>query len=269
MVERMQKGRAFTEVQWIPVKQLSVVWAGAQRPLNERHARKIADNFDPELVGTLSVTKPNSQGIYHLIDGQHRKVAIEMKWGKDERAPCHVFDAVEPARAAELFDNMNTARRAPGPVDLFKVRVTAKEKVQVAVNEIVLRCGLKIGYKGHNIISCVGALEFVYNSYGPVVLEATLRCLRQTWGDDSTAVSAAIVRGFGMFLSEFRHVDHKRLVDAVSAKYTPARFLSAAKAARENFGGDLSANSRDLIIRIYNEKTRSKKEKLILNKKDK
>lgn len=269
MGERMLKGNTFTEVKWIPVKNLSVVWANAQRPLNERHAQNIADNFDPEMIGTLSVTKPNGQGIYHIIDGHHRKVAIEMRWGKEEMAPCQVFDAADPARAAELFDHINSARKTPQPVDLFRVRVTAGEEVQTEVNKVVLATGYSVGHRGLNHIHCVAALEAVYMSYGPLILEGVLRLTRKVWGDDQTATTANVLRGFGMFLSEFRHLDFQKLSEAMAAKYTPARFIGAARTSKEINGGNMPLAVRDLMIRAYNEKVRNKKAHLVSNKKPK
>ena len=57
-------------IQWIPAKNLSVVWVQAQRPFVLKNAKNIADNFDKDMFGTLAVTLPNGQGIYHVIEGQ-------------------------------------------------------------------------------------------------------------------------------------------------------------------------------------------------------
>ena len=147
--EKTNKG--FKEIKWIPVKNLSVVWAQAQRGLDERHAQQIADNFDPEMFGTLAVTKPNGHGVYHIIDGHHRKVAVEKLWGDGELVPCQVFDADDPARAAKLFDHINTARKAPQPIDVFKVRVTAGNEIEVAVSNTVKHAGFNIGTKNSGL----------------------------------------------------------------------------------------------------------------------
>ncbi len=261
------KAKNFKEIKWIPVKDLSVIWVEAQRPLNEKHATMISDNFDPEMFGTLAVTLPNGHGIYHLIDGQHRKVAVEKLWGKNELVPCQVYDAQDPARAAELFGNINSGRRAPQPVELFKVRVTAKEEVQVEINRIVLKCGYSIGHRNKNTVHCVGALENVYQSYGPIVLEAVMRLIRRIWGEDQHAPVAPIVQGFGMFLSEFRTIEHVKLADALGKRYTPARFIGAARAAKEVNGGTTSMAIRDLTVQAYNTTVRGEKNKLVVNKK--
>ena len=249
------KAKGFKEIAWIPAKSLSVIWAEAQRPLNENHAQKIADNFDPEMFGTLTVTKPNGEGVYHVIDGHHRKVAVERVWGGDEKVPCQVFDAEDPARAAELFDHINSARKNPQPVDLFKVRVTAGHETEIAVNRIVNKCGYVVNYRntgGHNNIVCVAALKAVYESFGAAVLENTLNVIRATWDLDESATEAHIIRGIGEFLSEFRHVDYTRLRTVIAAKYTPARLYAAAKMGREMHGGRMSNEVKKLLIVTYN-----------------
>lgn len=257
------KLKAFKEIKWIPIKNLSVVWTEAQRPLNSKHAQMIADSFDPEMFGTIAVTKPNGHGVYHVIDGHHRKVAVEKLWGADESIPCQVFDAEDPARAAQLFDHINSGRKAPSPLELFKVRVAAGNELQVGVNNIVLKCGYTATGHQANSIACVAALEAVYHTHGPVVLEATLRLIKKIWGgDDVTAVCANIVRGIGSFLSEYRHADMERLVQAMANKYTPARLQGAAKTAREMTGGNISTAIKELMVTTYNATVRSEKAKL-------
>jgi len=269
MTKHNQENHSFHDVEWIPVKDLSIVWAEAQRPLNELHAQRIADNLDPDMFGTVSVTKPNGKGIYHVIDGQHRVVAVTKKFGREEKIPCQIFDAVDPARAAQIFDRVNSGRRALQPIELFKVRVTAGNELQTEVNKIVVKCGYFVGHRNINAIHCVAALEAVYQSYGPVVLEATLRLIHKMWGDENTATGALIIRGIGMLLSEFRHIDFERLAQAVSSKYTPSRLLGAARTAKEMAGGVGPVIIRDILVARYNSTVRGDKNKLRVNPKKK
>lgn len=265
------KGKA-SDIKWIPVKNLSVVWLDAQRPLNKKHAQMIADAFDPEMFGALAVTKPNAKNIYHVIDGQHRKVAVESKYGPDEMVPCQVYDAEDPARAAELFDHINSNRRAPAPLDIFKIRVTAGGETQVAVDKIVKACGYRVGPLGSKskggTIPCVSALEYVYQSCGPEVLTATLVTLKAIWGiEDKSAVSAFLVRGLGVFLSEFRHCSAPKLIEAVGKRYTASRMLGAARAMKEARAVNMTVAVRDLLISAYNRDARGAK-KLVLGEKN-
>src|SRR6185312_12773170 len=134
------------QTQWIPVKNLSIVWAKAQREFNERHADRIASDFDPDLFDDLVVTLPNGNGIYHVVDGQHRKAAVQKLYGEDEKVPFRVVNASDPARAAAIFDKINTGRRKPNSVELFNVRVAAGYETEVAINRIVTYLGYRIAH---------------------------------------------------------------------------------------------------------------------------
>src|SRR5262245_47168180 len=95
------------KLEWIPCRNLAVVWPEAQRPYKESVAKKIADNFDPDKFDPCRVTLPNGNGIYHLCEGQHRKSGLEMLYGPNELCPCIIVEESDPARAAEVFLGIN------------------------------------------------------------------------------------------------------------------------------------------------------------------
>jgi len=239
---------------WIPVKNLSVVWAGAQRELDERHAQHIADNFDPDMFGTLAVTLPNGNGIYHVIDGQHRKAAVQGLWGDEEKVPCNVFDANSPDRAAQIFDKINTHRKGPRPIDAFKVRVTAGNEVEVAVTAIVEGLGYKISSDhSDGMVAAVGALTGVYRSFGPETLKNTLKILQATWGMDRNAVVASIIRGYGAFLAQYGNkANWQRLVNNVQKRFTPGQFLGAVRSARDFRRGSTADAVTYVLLTTHN-----------------
>jgi hypothetical protein len=243
------------KIEWIPCKNLSVIWAQAQRTLNETHADRIADEFDPEMFGTLAVTKPNGKGVYHIIDGHHRKVALEKKYGPDEKAPCQVFDAHDPERAAQLFDSINSHRKNLSPVEVFKVRVTAGLDDEVAIDKIVRASGYYVSSHAEHerAIACVSSLMRVYRSYGPQVLEDSLKTIKATWGDDQNATMGAIVSGYGEFLTEYgRYVNYVQLREKVAKRFTPGKLMATARAARELDGHSLARTIKSLLITTYN-----------------
>jgi hypothetical protein len=202
------------------------------------------------------VTLPNGKGHYHIIDGQHRKRAIEIAFGEGQKVPCQVFNATDPARAAELFDEINSNRKTPKTIDFFKVRVTAGEPDHVAVIKIIKANGRSIqegARRTETSICAVQALLSVYRQYGAEALDVTLKLLQATWGKDKNSVAAPLIRGYGMFLAEFgRKANWQRLHEAVARRYTPGRFMGAAKTHREMNGGSMHAAVRDLLIGCYN-----------------
>jgi len=251
----MSIGKATHATKWIAVKNLSVQWANAQRPFNQKWAEEIRNNLDPDMFGVLSVTKANGKNIHHVIDGQHRKWAIEELWGETEMVPCNVFDVDTPERAAEMFNAMNTARKQPFPLDVFKVRVTAKIEPEFSVNKAAESIGFKIGNKPDDgYIRACGACVAVYRKYGKDTFIDSLLTIRRCWGLMSAAVDASMIRGFAEFLNEHGpHIDRVRLGEKVSKTYTPGRLVGAARTAREMFRGSVSGNVARVLVSIYNE----------------
>jgi len=242
------------QVKWVPCKNISVVWPQAQRPFDEAHAQQLADAFDFDMLDPIKVTLPNGNGIYHAIAGQHRKAAIELVFGADAEAPCIILPEVDVARAAKIFVTESMGQKRPQPVSIFRVKVTAEFETEVAVNKIVTGLGYHIGNSHQDkSILAVAALVSVYRSHGGRILEDTLKIIQATWGMDPNAVIAAIVRGYGAFLVE--HGDHgnwQRLKEVIAKKYTPGRFVGAARAVREMEGGNMAEAIKRLLISNYN-----------------
>lgn len=246
---------------WIPIKNLSVVWAHAQREFNERHASKIAASFDPDLFDDLVVTLPNGDGIYHVVDGQHRMAAIRSLYGEEEQVPCRVVTAKDPARAAAIFDKINTGRRLPSGIEKFRVRVTAGSETEVAINKIVTQLGCRIEGGSHsNCIRATAVLIRIHDSFGLDVLKETLVTIRGTWRDDKGAFEGPIIEGFGALIGAHRgHLDWKRLREKTGNAYTPGRLLGQAKADKEALGGSVGDGVRRVLIRNYNQGIRTGK----------
>jgi hypothetical protein len=248
------------KVEYIPVKHLSVLWVQAQRPYNEKWSREIAENFDPDKFDPLVVTKPNGEGVYHIIEGQHRRHALEMfasKFGdkaENEQAPCRVVEEADPSRAAEIWLGINAGRKKIQPINEFLVAVVANREMEVAINRVLTRVGYKVSpRKAKGTISAVAALKLIYGRYGAVILEKTLRAIGNTWSDDPQAVSSPLLRGFGIFINEFSdHVNMRRLKQQVGDRFTPFNFEMAAKAHKQSTLERIDETLSELLMREYN-----------------
>lgn len=253
-------GKAAHTTKWIRVKDLDVVWAQAQRHLDEKRAAKIAEEFDPDMFGVLSVTKVGDNGMYHVIDGQHRRRAVQILWGETEMVPCNVFDASSPARAAEIFDAMNTSRKSPQAIEIFKVRVTAGTEPEASVNKIITGLGYHVANasKMDGALRAVTACVSVYKRFGAAGLRDALFVIQGTWGKAQESVDANMIRGYAEFLATYgERIDRQRLVDRVAKQYTPGRLMGAAKSAREMFRGSVSENIGKVLVSTYNHGLRS------------
>lgn len=242
-------------IEWIAVKQLSVVWVEAQRPYRKKRAQKIADRFDFKQFDPVRVTLPNGNGIYHIVEGQHRTGAVTIKFGPDQKAPCIVLPAHDPATAAKLFDGINGLRWKVDPVSTFKVRLTAEEKTECDVNRILTHRGYRVGSlrEGSRNINAVNALIEVYDHNGPKVLDEVLQILSATWPSDPQATSANLLRGYGQVLGEFgSKVNWGHLKQSVATKYTPGSLVAVAKQLKDAQGGSLAEAVASTIVGVYN-----------------
>ncbi len=258
-------------VKWLPVSTLEITWDTAQRRLDERHARRIADNLDPQAFGVLAVTNVDSNGHYHVIDGQHRVAALRIlgDWD-DQKVPCLVHDIDGPVEAARMFDRIfNTAKR-PQAIDRFLVRVQAGERIESEIAAVVSRNGLKVGWEsrpGH--ISCVTALLSVYNAWGSPkthkqnaggadAVDQTLKVLLAAWPDDRDAVHQALVKGMGGVVNAYHDkLDTERLVEKLRKSGTAAGLVGRGRGVREVMKITHASGCARVITDIYNKGLRS------------
>jgi hypothetical protein len=252
------------QIQWIEAKALSVIWVEAQRPFNKNHAKKIADNYDFDRFDPVRVTLPNGKGIYHIVEGQHRHAATVMRFGDQQRIPCIVAPVQTPAEAAQLFDGVNGMRWRVDPVASYRVRLTAGEQTENAIERIIRHRGYKVGSmrEGSRNINAVGALISIFHINGPKVLDDVLQVLSATWPADPRATTSSLLRGYGALLGEYgSKVNWQTLKENVSKKYTPGSLIAFAKTHQEGEGGSMTQAVKRVLVAIYN-KTQPQDKKL-------
>lgn len=247
------------KLEWIPVRNLAVVWGEAQRQFKPAWAKEIADGFDPEKFDPIKVMLPNGNGIYHICEGQHRVGAVRILWGDHETVPCLVAQASDPARAAEIFLDTNTNRALVSKISKFKVSVVAQRKEEVAIDRIVRHCGYRVdGSHNNDCIAAVDALKFVYRK-GAKTLDRTLTTLRQAWGGDASAVSSPLLRGIGAFICEFSEDIEWARLQATLAKMTPGQMANSIKGIKETHHINSVEAAHQLLLRLYNRGLREDK----------
>lgn len=246
------------KLQWIPVRNLAVVWQDAQRPFNPAWAKQIAAEFDPDKFNPVKTMLPNGNGIHHICEGQHSVAAVRELWGEDEQVPCLVAPTSDRAAAAEIFLVTNTNRKHVNKVAKFKVSVVAGRKDEVAIDKIVQHWGYRVdGSHAQDCIAAVDALAFVYNK-GKQTLDRTLRTLRQTWGGDPAAVSGPLLRSYGAFICEFSSsIDWGRLCDSVKkGLLSPGRLMDQITVFKETAHVTTTEAGVCCLLKIYNKNLR-------------
>lgn len=244
-------------VKWIPVRDLDVRWAEAQRHINQKRVDKIAANLDPDAIGVITVS-PGQDGKYHIIDGQHRVAAIKQAWGDGQQVPCQVIEeAGSPAEAADIWLTVNTDRATPHSFERFGVAITAGRELECAVNEVIEASAFVLGKGG---IQAVQVCMRIHERQGAGALAWVLDAADKIWKAGGPAGQANILEGLAAFLARFRYeeegtvydFDDARLVKQVALRYVPSRLIGSARAARETFGGSMGVNVARVMTRAYN-----------------
>ena len=255
-------GRAQHTTKWLLVSELGVKWEDAQRTYDPKWAQAIATDLDPDMFGVLSVCPVNGGDFrYHLIDGRHRRNAVEILWGTDQKVPCNVFEADTAERAAQIFNTLNTSRKNPKSLDIFKTRVTGKVEPELSVSKIIKESGWHWGSGVMDAtLHATGACIHTYKHYGDDTLRRTLHTITTIFGKPYEAMNAQLVRGFALFLARYgEHIDWNHFTKRIQKDYTPNRLRGRAKALNEGYRDGLPANVCRALFMSYNQGMRKNK----------
>jgi hypothetical protein len=246
------------KISFIPIENLSVVWAQSQRPFNEKWAKEIAEEFDPDKFDPPVITKPNGVGHYHVVEGQHRVHAAKLALGVDQQIPCRIVDVEDPARAAEIWLGINSGRKATKPVQHFMIAVVAHREPETEINTMVHKMGYRIAQsKGDYCVSAVSSLKSVHHKFGKTLLQGTLMVIDEIWPGDAGAFGGELIKGFAAFVNEWRSMDHKRLIEVMKTgtrgiAATPHQLLTASRAYAEQVQITITEAISEELRKRYN-----------------
>lgn len=225
----------------------------AQRELNQARVNKIVDALDMERLGTLTVS--SRDGLYWLIDGQHRYNALKTFFGEgfedwEVEAWCY-FDLTEEQEAEKFLQHNEVL--AVSAYDRFTVGVTAGRPVESDVDRIVRSLDLKVARaQSHGSISAVTALTATYKKYGPRGLVGTLYVIREAFGD--RGFESAVISGLALFRGRYDgRVDEERLIKKLNATSGGVKgVMNRSVIIRERTGQTVPTCVAAAITDIYN-----------------
>lgn len=246
---------------WIPLRELEP-HPQAQRKLDQAHADRIAAEFDPALLGLITVAE-TKRGRRWIVDGQHRKVAALAFVNGDgnQTVKCNVIEVEDDAEAARLFLGLNRHKTVL-TLDKFMVRVTAKDPVALGIVGILARYELHIDRtRGAGVVQAVDALESVFSRQrGALLLERVIRMLHNAWGVDPDAYHGQIVRGLGLLLHKFgTAVDDEELIRKLAKSGGPLTLIGRSRALRAAMGVSIAQAVYECIRNEYNKGRRTEK----------
>lgn len=249
-----------------------VVDPAVQRMPDDRRITKIADSWNDDAVGILTVshrTGPEGswRGMeeYVVIDGQTRLEALRLIEGAHSDKPlrCDVYEGLTQEEEAFLF-LLHNDRKAILPRDLFRLNLVAGEPWAVDIHNITYEYGwycqgdepTKTKAKQMHRFGAISAVRKIYNA-GPNVLRRTLNIINVAWGFEPNTVTMETLLGIGTVITRFPDVDDASLIRKLG-KMTPGRFL-ALVADYHRVGGVASKAQAAyrLTVDLYNKGRRA------------
>lgn len=189
-------------LKWVPVAMM-IVHPDAQRPYQAAHAEHLAANFDVEKLGYPVLNEVD--GVYYIVDGQHRVEAVKLiGWG-DQQLHCQVFKDLTVEQMADLFLGKNDYR-VVASLSRFRNAVTAGYERECDIDRIVRHHNCAVTYdKIDGAIGAVGTLIRIYDRSGPGILSRTIRIIRDAYG--SSGFDSAVLDGIGLLCARYNVKD--------------------------------------------------------------
>jgi hypothetical protein len=186
------------KMRWVAIPQMKVSPL-AQRDLNQARVDHMAANFDPEMIGTPTVSLRD--GHYYIIDGQHRvEMMKQIGWG-DQNLQCWVYEGLTERDEADRFLKLSDTLT----IDVFakfRVGITAGRETEIDIDRIVRLQNLVVSRDDlPGAISAVGTLRRIYGRAGGKTLGRALRIVRDAYGD--AGLSAEVIDGIGLLCQRY------------------------------------------------------------------
>lgn len=239
-------------MQMLPVGELRLN-PRANRDLRPGRVRELFQTMDYDALGQFTAWR-DGRDIF-VIDGQHRKAALEKLGQTGLRVRCTVYEGATFERACDLFLKLNHSLTVR-PYDKFDKGCKAGIQKFVETKRIIEAAGLNVAAtSGDGKIVCVSAVVDVFDLDGDgTALARTLDWTINAWGRTAPAVEGQMLRGLGRLAHNYNgEIDDAALIKKL-AKFGggPAAILGAAKSQQKLNGRTIGANVADTVTAIYN-----------------
>lgn len=225
-----------------------------QRPLDKTRVTRMADGWDPRLLGLLDVSdrSPGTDPVnrYAIVNGQHR-AAAGVRAGVTHFA-CNVHEGLDVAAEARLMHELDRTTKKLSGHEQWRARRGAGDQAVAEVERIAAVHGLTVAPQlADGVLRAYGAAEKLWAQGGEQLLNNTLAVLRGAYDRAAAAWQAPMVTGVGQLLLQYPEVDVDRLTRALTGA-SPTQLRANATAVREIDGGSLAQNMTRAITGLYN-----------------
>ncbi|MEZ7127631.1 DUF6551 family protein [Nonomuraea sp. AD125B] len=228
----------------------------AQRKLNPKRAKSIADGLIVDALGSIVVSE-RADGLRYVVDGMHRTEACRLRGLRTLKAEIHY--GLDQQQEATLFLIKNRESAKVSTLDEYRVGLTAGDALCVSIDRVLKDHQLGLGSSSTNSVGAVSAVLRITKQYGPEVLHRTLRVVELAWGRDKESWDGVILGGVAMFLGRHgANVDDDDLAKKMLKRGLAARWRSEALTRASNGGynnsgtGSRESQCYQMVIESWN-----------------
>ncbi|MHB1155021.1 MAG: DUF6551 family protein [Eubacteriales bacterium] len=175
-----------------------------QRDLNNSRTQRIADNFDANKVGVLTLSR-RSDGTYAVMDGQHRLCAMR-KLGITE-VNCVVINDLTYEQEAKFFREQAKNTQIPNALADYRAGLAEANIHYLNIQSILDKNGYKVGSKTEpKIVTAVNTLSRIMSVFGSDALDLSLQYITTAWHGDPTALRREMLVGMAEFALRYGNV---------------------------------------------------------------
>lgn len=227
------------DVFMIDVDKLEVE-ADCQRETDLARAGRIAADWNMDKAGVLHVAEvvdPDGTVHYYVMDGGHRHGGATA--AKVPQLRCQIHYGLNKTQRAEMFLELNEKTVKPGKMIHHRVGVTADRADALAIEDVMLAYGLKIGGSpSKNTVAAIAGCYTVVNKYGADILGDAVKILQDAWAGTygGEAWKGEFIVGVARFLA-VNPTASKTRITTVMKKMTPAYATAYILEKSEGSGG--------------------------------
>lgn len=234
-----------------------------QRPFRPAWGRKLAATLELANLGLPVIN--HRDGVFWVIDGQHRIYALKENGFGQDNVDCEVYENLTDVEAAGIFIGRNDSKTVP-LFDKFHVACTAEYPRELAIRRAVETQGMKISRnKEEGCISAIGALGKVFDGAGggktgEVVLGQVVRTCRDAFASDPTGFDGSVIEGLGLIFNRYNGRTHEKdLASRLAQTQHGVRgLLRRAESQKERTGNQKAQCVAASIVEIYNKGSKHK-----------
>lgn len=258
MAKPHNNNRKPSKIRPVPIHQMRIPPALiTQREFRKAHGDRIAADLDLNKLGYPIIN--HRDGIYWVLDGQHRIYALKENGFERDVLDCEVYQDLSDAEMADIFLGRDQ-RRKISPYDSFHVACTANYKRETGIRRAVETQGVKIGRaQEENTVGAISALGKVYDKSGgdrtgEVVLGQVVRTIKHAFGGDPQSFDAQIIEGLGLIFNRYNgQTNEREMATRLASVPKGVRgVMHRAETQRLRTGNKKSQCVAAAIVDIYN-----------------